>query len=104
MIILEDNERILALLLGHWLLFLPKEIRPHLGISFIMFCLNGLIFPIIHFKYYLAHIEPIYLKPFHMMFGTVSPQSIGLNSVLVVRKILRRGIIILKSSVVFPLH
>ena len=98
MTILQAKDRILALIFGQWLFFMPGEIQTHMAISFLLFCSNGLIFPIIHHKYYYFQKEPIYLKPFHMMAGSVTPLSIGLNNVNDVQKIIRRTKIYLKCS------
>ena len=98
MIVLKENDRDLALYLGDWLFFMPKEIRLHLGVAVIAYFCNGLIFPIIHYKYYFKGKEPTYLRPFHMMSGAVTPRSIGLTDKRDVQKLLKTTELLLKCA------
>ena len=97
-IIMEKNVRDVAIHSGDWLFFLPKEIRLHLGIAvFVYFC-NGLVFPLIHFKYSWKGMAPTYLRPFYMMSGALTPESIGFTNVMDVKKLLKRTKISIKLA------
>ena len=51
----------------------------HIGIAMVIFGLIGVITHIIHLWYYKNGLKPLYLKPFHMMSGLITPESIGLT-------------------------
>jgi len=54
-------------------------IRTHFNIAYCLYILLALTSQLIHYNNYRNNIKPSYLKPFAMMSGLISPQSIGLT-------------------------
>ncbi|CAG2118263.1 unnamed protein product, partial [Medioppia subpectinata] len=88
----------LALILGDWLLFLPKQIRYHITIAQLLYGFTAIVTQLIHFWYYANDIIPDYLKPFQMASGLMSPKDIGLTHTTDVRALLRQINITLKCT------
>jgi len=67
------------------------RVRKHYNIGMSTFLLLPIINQIIYYYNYYYNIYPIYLKPFQMMSGLVSPQSIGILEQISVNKLLKRA-------------
>ena len=101
----EQNERIL-LLLGDQFYYL--KVRYHLSISTTLFGLLAFISQLIHYSYYKNDRKPSYLRPFLMLSGFTSSQTIGLSNREDVKKLYNRTKLLLfcanfisKSSIFF---
>jgi hypothetical protein len=78
--LLNDNSdnHLLFKIFGDWIHFLNVKIYLHF--TFIIVWNLSIISQIIHYYQYKTNQYPIYLKPFEMMCGLVSPKSIGLTN------------------------
>ncbi len=85
----DDNYNKYHLLFGDWVYFMKA--RLHLTITQIVYGLIALISQLLNYWYYKNNISPSYLKPFEMMSGLVSPQSIGLSNREGIEKLLKRS-------------
>ena len=86
-----DDNNSLFLYIGDFAYFIDKESRIHLYRAMI-FCIFIMFnSQLINFWYYNKDIKPSYLKPFEMMSGLVSPQSIGIRNKEVVYKLLNKS-------------
>jgi hypothetical protein len=63
--------------------------RIHFNVCAIVMILLSIISQILHYINYKKNLKPSYLKPFKMMSGLVSPQSIGLTNEVKIYKFLK---------------
>jgi hypothetical protein len=94
--LLSGENRYYFELLSDWTYFLNG--RQLLGVPIILIALWANISQIIHYWYYKNDIKPQYLKPFQIMSGLVSPQSVGLYNQKDFRKMIKRFKILFKLS------
>jgi len=85
----DDNYYKYRILFGDWVYFMKA--RLHITITQIIYGLIALISQLLNYWYYKNNISPSYLKPFEMMSGLVSPQSIGLSNREDIEKLLKRS-------------
>jgi hypothetical protein len=77
-LLFKSNDHNFNIMIGNYPYFLGIE--NHINLLIIIGFIMPLIFQLINFYNYYNNIKPIYLKPFEMLSGLISPQSIGLNS------------------------
>jgi hypothetical protein len=65
------------------------NVRIHFNVCAIVMILLSIISQILHYINYKKNLKSLYLKPFEMMSGLVSPQSIGLSNEVKVYKFLK---------------
>jgi hypothetical protein len=94
---LKEENRYEFELLSDWTYFMNA--REIFGATIISCVLLSNISQLLHYWYYKKDIKPSYLKPFEMMSGLVSPQSISLYNEKDVRKLMIRFKILIKLSV-----
>jgi hypothetical protein len=73
----QENEKPF-IIIGDFSYFLG--IRIHFNLAYGLYILLALTSQLLHYINYKNDIKPIYLKPFEMMSGLISPQSIGLTN------------------------
>ena len=88
-LLIHSNDRRVCLLLGDFPYFIG--LQWHLGISCVLHGLVPVFSQTIHLWYYWKGIEPTYLRPFLMMSGMISPESIGLTDSRIVERLLKRS-------------
>jgi hypothetical protein len=93
---LSEEDRYAFELLSDWSYFYGA--REIFGLTVIIFVLWSNISQLLHYWYYKKNIKPSYLKPFEMMSGLVSPQSIGLYNEKDVTKMMKRFKLLIKLS------
>ncbi len=84
-----DNYNNYHILFGDWIYFMKA--RLHITFTETIFGLIALVSQLLNFWYYKNNIKSSYLKPFEMMTGLVSPQSIGLSNREDIEKLLKRS-------------
>ncbi|CAG2115641.1 unnamed protein product, partial [Medioppia subpectinata] len=94
----DQSDPRLALILGDWQFFLPKQIRYHITIAQLLYGFTAIVTQLIHFWYYANDISPKYLKPFQMASGLMSPKDIGLTHTTDVHALLRQINLTLKCT------
>ena len=77
--------------------------RYHYAVACGLIMLISLISQILHFINYKKSIKPSYMRPFEMMSGLTSPQSIGLNDEEEIRKMIRISKYLFKVCKILPL-
>ncbi len=92
----DDNYNNYHILFGDWIYFYNDRI--HMSITQAMYGLIALISQLLNYWYFKNNIKPLYLKPFEMMSGLVSPQSIGLSNREDIEKLLKRSRILFLIS------
>jgi hypothetical protein len=93
---LSEEDRYGFELLSDWSYFVNA--RELFGLTLIIYVLWSIISQLLHYWYYKNDIKPSYLKPFEMMSGLVSPQSIGLYNEKDIRKLMKRFKLLIKLS------
>jgi hypothetical protein len=73
----QENEKPF-IIIGNFSYFLG--IRVHFNLAYGLYILLALTSQLLHYINYKNDIKPIYLKPFTMMSGLISPQNIGLTN------------------------
>jgi len=92
--LLTSNEnRTFLLLSGNVFHFLNMRIHGNIAATFV----NSIVIisELYHYKNYKNGIKPSYLKPFEMMSGLVSPQSIGLTNKQIIYEFMKRTRVLL---------
>lgn len=84
----KENEK-LFIINGDFSYFLG--IRIHFNIAYGLYILLALTSQLLHYINYKNDIKPIYLKPFAMMSGLISPQSIGLTNGDEIYKLIKKS-------------
>jgi hypothetical protein len=90
-----DSEEFIFLIIGDFSYMFGLKI--HWNLFLILLTLLAIISQIINYIDYKNKIKPLYLKPFKMMSGSISPQTIGFTEEKVVNKILRDSRILFNS-------
>jgi hypothetical protein len=91
---LSEEDRYAFDLLSDWSYFVNA--REVFGLTLIVYALWCIISQLLHYWYYKKDIKPSYLKPFEMMSGLISPQSIGLYNEKDVTKMMKRFKLLIK--------
>jgi len=86
---LSENNELMFLIIGEFSRFL--KIRIQYSLAVILIILLPLMSQIIHYYNYKNNIKPEYLKPFDMISGLVSPQSIGLTDKEEIYKLVKQS-------------
>jgi hypothetical protein len=101
----EEKAQKLALISGDYSEFF--KVRKHFNLGLLGFISTAIVDQLIYSWIHYKNIKPNYLKPFEMMSGLISPQSIGLTEEEAVDRLLKRAKIIFKffeiNSYLIPL-
>ncbi len=93
---LSEDNRYAFELLSDWSYFLNS--REVIALTVFLYVLWSNTSQILHYWYFKRNIKPSYLKPFEMMSGLVSPQSIGLYNEKDIRIMMKRFKLLIKLS------
>jgi len=105
-LLLSDDDKYISMILGDWSHLL--NVRVHFNICASLVISIPLVSQIIHYYNFKNDIKPSYLKPFEMMSGLCSPQSIGLTNEADIYKMLRLSKMLFRlrdflSKIVMPI-
>ena len=78
------------------------KVRFHFAVANCLVTFLGLISQVLHYYNYKNDIKPSYLKPFEMMSGLVSPQSIGLSNEKQIYKMITISKLLFKICKIIP--
>jgi len=90
----EDNDKNF-IIIGDFAHFVKA--KYHLNIALILYCFLAFVSQLINYWNHYNDIKPSFLKPFEMMSGLVSPQSIGLTNIKDINELLKRSRILFKT-------
>ena len=95
---ISDDNKDIFFYIGDFAYFLDVNSRYHLNSCLIFALLITIVSHLIHIWYYKKGVKPSYLKPFEMMSGLFSPQSIGLTDCEDVYKLVTKSKLLLHFS------